>query len=364
MRNDAIRIALMEEPKNRFVLIKLAYPRLKEYGLHTHYILSACEVAFSAFKNKDRKTNPYFRKAFLKLDRQTYSLNHLILQIPVRPRHFIHLTLQASNHHISYVEDPTVKRGSMTITDRTVSLAVSKEIEATESLGSVGIDVNEKNVTASDSLGKTSVYDTSQIVELRERYNAIRARIGERAGKDRRVSRKLYDKYGRRERNRTVQIIHRASKEIVLRAKENRLCIVMERLKGIRKLYRKRNGQGILFRGRMNSWTFREFQRQVEYKAQWEGLPITYANPRNTSRNCSKCGSRTEPLEDRQVICRSCGQTWDRDVNASRNIMMAAPVRAARPPRGSSEGEPRRQEKAGDPPSRWAEVNFGHKPKT
>ena len=47
MCNDAIRIAIKENPKNRFKLIELAYEKLKGYGLHTHYVLSACEVAFS-----------------------------------------------------------------------------------------------------------------------------------------------------------------------------------------------------------------------------------------------------------------------------------------------------------------------------
>lgn len=39
MCNDAIRIALKQKPKSRIDLIKIAYPSLKEYGLHTHYIL-------------------------------------------------------------------------------------------------------------------------------------------------------------------------------------------------------------------------------------------------------------------------------------------------------------------------------------
>lgn len=47
MCNDAIRIAINQKPRNRFGLIGLVYTRLKEYGLHTHYILSACEVAYS-----------------------------------------------------------------------------------------------------------------------------------------------------------------------------------------------------------------------------------------------------------------------------------------------------------------------------
>jgi hypothetical protein len=58
MCNDAIRIAIDEKPKSRFALIKKAYPRLKEYGLHTHYILSAREVAFAAYRNKERRSDP------------------------------------------------------------------------------------------------------------------------------------------------------------------------------------------------------------------------------------------------------------------------------------------------------------------
>jgi len=67
MCNDVIRIALKEKPRSMFRLIELAYPRLKEYGLHTHYILSACEVAFAACKNAKRKSAPYIRNHFIKL---------------------------------------------------------------------------------------------------------------------------------------------------------------------------------------------------------------------------------------------------------------------------------------------------------
>jgi putative transposase len=137
---------------------------------------------------------------------------------------------------------------------------------------------------------------------------------------------------------------------------------VMEKLKGIRRLYRRGNGQGAPYRGRMNSWTFHEIQRQIEYKAGWEGIPITFVSPRHTSRNCSNCGT-SQKFEGRTAVCPSCGKVEDRDVNASKNIMMAAPTRAAQPPGGGGEGEPRRQETAGNPPSGGVEVDPGDEPK-
>ena len=114
MCNDAIRIALKKKPRSRFTLIEMAYPRLKEYGLHTHYILSACEVAYPAYRNnKDRKSTVlYVERAFLKLDNQSYSLNHLLLRIPTTPRHFVYLTLKGSDYHLSFIDDPTLKRGA------------------------------------------------------------------------------------------------------------------------------------------------------------------------------------------------------------------------------------------------------------
>jgi putative transposase len=334
MCNDAIRIALKEQPKTRFALQKLAYSRLKEYGLHTHYILSACEVAFAAYRNKNRKkSNPHVKRAFLKLDNQSYVLNHLILRIPTTPRNFIYLILQGSKHHLSHVDDPTLRKGSATIlANRAVIIAFSKEVVEIEPLGNIGVDVNEKNVTMSDTLGSTRVFDTSDLADIKERYKAIRSKIGSRTGRDCRIAKGLYSKYGKRERDRTRQRLNIISKTIVEHAYRSKLRIVMENLIGIRNLYRKGNGQGTLYRGRMNSWTFREIQRQVEYKAKWEGLSIVYVNPHYTTRNCSKCRS-SQKFEGRAVICSSCGKIEDRDVNASRNIMMACAVPQVRPSR-------------------------------
>lgn len=151
MCNDAIRAAFRYEREHegkrvgsRFKLIELVYPRLKEYGLHTHYILSACEVAYSAYRNKNRKHTPYVKRAFLKLGRQAYALNHLIVRIPTRPRNFIYFTLQASDHQLSFIDDSALKRGSITLTGCSISIALSKKVDQRQPRGQIGIDVNEE----------------------------------------------------------------------------------------------------------------------------------------------------------------------------------------------------------------------------
>jgi putative transposase len=356
MCNDAIRIALNEKPKSRFMLIELAYPRLKEYGLHSHYILSACEVAFTAYRNKDRESDPYVKRAFIKLDIQSYNLNHLLLRIPIRARQFVYLTLQGSNHHLSFIDNPRLKRGSITITPHTASIAFSNEIPETQPQGYVGVDVNERNVTIAATNGYVEQFsELAEVVEIKDRYRTIRDKIGRRTRQDRRISQQLYSRYGERERNRTIQRVHKITKKITTFAEANQFGIVMENLKGIRKLYRKGNGQGRSYRGRMNSLVFREIQRQSEYKGRWEGLPVLYVDPRGTSRNCPDCGSRVVVLAGRQLYCPECDKIWDRDVLASKNLA-AALVRAARPPRRSCEGE--RDDDGSNPPSGWVEAKL------
>jgi putative transposase len=353
MCNDAIRLAVDQKPRNRFVLQEIAYARLKEYGLHSHYINSACEVAYSVYRNKNRRVNPSIRRAFLKLDNLTYTLNHLIVRIPTQPRRFIYLTLRGSDYHLALIHNSTFKRGSVTITDRTVSIALSQRVAAIEPLGMAGVDVNERNVTVCETQGTSRAYDISRVQEVKEIYRAIRARIGERIGKDRRVAQSLYAKYGRREKNRTKQEIHRVSKAIVKSAKAKGLGIVMEDLNGIRKLYRRGNGQGASFRGRMNTWAFNEIQTQIEYKSKWLGIPVYYVNPRGTSRKCPNCGSRVVHLQERKLFCPECDITWDRDVLASTNLM-ACVVPQVRPLRGS--GEKGRDDDS-NPSSRREEVS-------
>ena len=97
-------------------------------------------------------------------------------------------------------------------------------------------------------------------------------------------------------RSASEQILNRVSKSIVTEARRNRQAIAFEDISGIRKLYRRGNGQGRSFRGRMNSWPFHELKRQVEYKAAWEGVPVltlSVKETRGTTMDCSAMRGET-----------------------------------------------------------------------
>src|SRR5207302_3370692 len=91
---------------------------------------------------------------------------------------------------------------------------------------------------------------------------------------DTRIRGAIASKYGERRTARTGHLLHTTTKTIVSLAVQRREAIVLEDIRGIRCLYRKGNGQGRKYRGRMNGWSFSEAQRQLEYKARWRGLPV------------------------------------------------------------------------------------------
>ena len=123
---------------------------------------------------------------------------------------------------------------------------------------------------------------------------------------------------------------------MVKRSVINKEAIVLEDIRGIRSMYRRGNGQGAEYRGTMNSWPFSEAQRQVEYKAKWEGMPVirlTVSETRGTSSLCPQCGERLqEAVRDdarhkRQLWCEKCQRWLDRDVVAVMNQSLKGWVR-------------------------------------
>jgi putative transposase len=337
MVNDALRIGFEGKPRTRFQLITMAYWELKDrYRLHTHYILNACECAFAMLRNRKWKKLPYAKRLFLKLDNQTYRLDYMMLKIPTTPRNFIIIPLKAGDYQLSFLRDPALKRGSITITEATVVLAVSKTANVLEPLRkAVAYDINEKNITGSDG----EKYDLSDVANIKHQYSRIRASIAKNTHRDRRIKQKLLSKYGERERQRTIQALHRVSKDIVEKAKGTKSRIVLERLTNIMKNHRKGNGEGRKLRGRLHRWSFGELQRQIDYKAKWEGIPVVYVRASNTSKICSQCGYLNKALKyEKCWTCPNCGIQHNRDLNASRNILARSRFKETSAVHSSDEG--------------------------
>lgn len=143
---------------------------------------------------------------------------------------------------------------------------------------------------------------------------------------DVRMRKRIASKYGRRKRNRTRQFIHAVTNGIINRSKERKEAIVLEDIADIKgKLFRKGDGKGRRTRGRISgiSWAG-EIERQIGYKAAWDGVPVIQLSHKETMGTSSKhwrCGERLQfSAESRTGYCAHCAESIDRDINAAINI--------------------------------------------
>lgn len=82
-----------------------------------------------------------------------------------------------------------------------------------------------------------------------------------------------------------------------------------------------------------NLSAFREFLIEKNIKKIFI-VPSPY-----TSKTCNKCGSREEIGGAKMHTCKQCGATWDRDENATKNLLRAARCREGAPLRSQTQHE-------------------------
>jgi len=320
MVNLCIIIGLETNRTSLKSLSNASYHRLKVFDIRSKYRLCAISRAAGILKNyrnlskKHRVRVPYCHQAGLTI---CYDLR--IRNNELRLPGSCHIPL--NRYVLNVLSEPGLRLRSTILTDRRIGISYSKETRLIVPMGMLGIDMNLNNTTAVDSLGNILVHDLSKVTMIK---SSSRKTIARFKRDDSRIRRRIAGKYGRIQRNRTQWLLHNASKKLVDHSRTNSLGIALENIKGMRRLYRKGNGQGAYYRGRLNSWPFYEIDRQVSYKASWEGLPVFHVNSKGTTSKCSVCGDRMVfSKESRMLHCPSCGYNVDRDVNAARNILSA-----------------------------------------
>jgi len=176
--------------------------------------------------------------------------------------------------------------------------------------GSLGIDRNTTKhcvVAADTKTGKVMMLGKSA-QHIRQKYNNIRRRL-QKAGEF-----KEFKKIKTRESDKIRDLNHKMSRKLVDYARENRLAIKLEDLKGVRKTPKQRKS----FRYSLNSWSYYQLQTFLEYKAKELGVPIAYVAPQYTSKLCSRCGLLGTRLD--KVFKCPAGHVAHADINAAFNI--------------------------------------------
>lgn len=339
MVNDCIHIGLENGTSNLKRLSLLSYKELKRYRGYSQYRLTAISKAsgiLSARKKSIKRgyptKEPYLSKPIL-VSCYGFKIEDGKLKFPLGERRIESVSLNA--HTLQVLSDPSLRVNSFTLTENSLSICFSKEVQMMEELAStVGVDRNLRNLTVGNA-NRIVHYGVSKIVQIGENTRSI---LSSFKRNDVRIRKQISAKYGKRRSDRTKQILHIITKAIVQSAKVNRQAIVFEEIKGIRKLYCRGNGQGRTYRAKMNSWPFGEAKRQTEYKAAWEGVPVIVLSrneTRGTTMDCPRCGERLqEPVRGdmnhyRQLWCNVCKRWMDRDEVAVLNISWRGWVRFA-----------------------------------
>src|SRR5439155_8970519 len=285
MVNVCVELGIQENLSSRMTLSLASYHRLSREMLG-YYRLGAISKATvilhnhrKAKKKNPRTRTPYARKLVLTTC-YGFKIKDGLLRLPVKPRQYTYVKL--NRHSLQVLSGLSVR--SVTLTPDSLSLTYSKETIEVKPEGYLGVDRNLDNVTIASTDKAVRTFDLSKATGIKSTYRFVNSRFKRN---DTRIRTRVLSKCGEKQRNCVQPLLLNVSKRIVDHAKTRRYGIAMERLTGIRRLYQKGNGQSRNYRARMNSWSFGKLQRQIEYKARWEGVKVIYVPARNTSKRCS-----------------------------------------------------------------------------
>lgn len=315
--NEIIRISDEKNLTSRNMMHHELYKTLRSdfYAKYVQGSLSVAKARLKLYRTTKKKhlnaKRPYVKRDMITLDNQSFKIIDGYLRFPIKPKQYVFVKL--ASYVLEKLENS--KLGSITITPEKLIISYSKEVLLKEPDHYQGIDRNLDNATSYDSTGKFMIYNLKKTNDIKQKYREIKSHFKRN---DVRIRKKLFSKYGKKEKNRVHQLLHNVSKKIV----SQNQGIVLEDIKGIRKLYRKGNSQGKKFRGKMNTWSYYELQRQIEYKSKWTGLPVQYVKAHSTSSKHMECGSKLESEEYRMMKCIKCNVLVDRDENAAKNILV------------------------------------------
>ena len=190
----------------------------------------------------------------------------------------------------------------------------------------IGIDLGIKKLAVcSDENTYENINKTQKVKKLEKRKRRLQRSISRKYEKNKKgVSYCKTSNIIKREKellkvikrltNIRQNYLHQTTSEIVKR-KPSFICIEDLNVSGMMK--NKHLSKVIQQQG------FYEFKRQIEYKSEWNNIPVIIADrffP--SSKLCSCCGhiKKDLKLSDRIYKCECCGKIIDRDLNASLNL--------------------------------------------
>jgi putative transposase len=321
--NHAAAVAFERKISNKIALQKLIYTELRErFGLSAQQAVRAIAKACGAYK-RDKKIQPTFKPlGAIEYDRRIMSWKgrEAVSLLTMRGRIIVPVVYQGRwlGRH------PERIRGNADLIYRdgmwfvAIVIDVPEPPQGPEPVGWVGVDRGIVNL-ATDSDGTN--YSGKTVRAVRYRYRMLRKRLQTKGTKS---AKRLLKRRRRKEARFARDVNHRIAKALVSKVKDTGRGLKFEDLSGIRDRVTVRKTQ----RADLGSWAFDQLLQFVVYKARIAGVPLALVDPRNTSRQCPKCGhtsKKNRPARD-WFCCESCGFAGPADHIAAMNIRGRAHV--------------------------------------
>jgi len=214
-------------------------------------------------------------------------------------------------------------------------IVLLKEVDERGGNRVMGVDLNLKNVAVTST---GSFYDGGDLLWGQNHYFRVRRSL---QNKGTRSAKQALARLSGRETRFVLDRLHTISRRIVEEADAHDCSyIAVERLTHIHE--RMDNGNDRIKR-QMHQWAFRELQTMLEWKAAEYGIRVEQIPPAFTSQTCSRCSHQSSTNRDSSTgwfECTECGQEYDGDYNAAKNIgLKLLTVPEGKRPSGLSHGQ-------------------------
>jgi len=321
--NRVAEVAFEHRTANKIALQKIVYAGLRtDFGLSSQMAVRAIAKACEAYK-RDKTIRPTFRAdGAVQYDQRilTWKGRDAVSILTLTGRILVPVVYQGR-----WTKVPgTVVRGQADLIMRdskwylAVVIDVPEPPGGGEPVGWLGVDLGVVNL-ATDSDGVT--HTGKAVRAVRRRNLDLRRRLQAKGTKS---AKRLLKQRRHKEARYARDVNHCISKKLVGVAKGTGRGIKLEDLSGIRDRMTVKKAQ----RADLHSWAFHRLRTFVGYKAALAGVPVVLVDPRNTSRECSRCGhidKRNRPTRNK-FRCISCTHAEGADTNAARNISRRAAV--------------------------------------
>jgi putative transposase len=330
--NEAIRVGIRSRASSRNALTRLAYKdfRVAYSGMYSQHLVSAFEVAAGALKNHRRRIRygrigrvPFVKRLMMKTENQAYKLDRETgsLDLPIKAGRHVTLSLIVSRYHRRYLDDLSLSLGSLTLLPDRVVIAFRKNPPTSFTPAAVlSLDTNERSldgVFLEDGSAAPVLLAFPEAPVIQQRHHDRRMRLQKKKAHDRRTSRRLCKREGRREHDRVQYRLHQVANRVLSFAEDRKSVIVLEDLTGLR--YNRNRD----LNRRLSMWPRRKLHQIIEYKAAWKGIPVIKVDPRYSSRKCPICGRIQDSRMGTEFMCK-CGWHLNRHINASLNLLQTA----------------------------------------